>query len=178
MILQPNPWSCYPTALACCTGLDLGEILRVIGHDGSRVIQPEKPDPWCREAFLFEEIAFAAFSFGWALTRVYVDTLNRDGSRRPGFLNRPGGFLGVLDCKAIVEVQRGTEEDPRWHALIYDGRAGTIYDPLTGETRTLDGYESGPCWPISIVCIPSRIDTAGVFPIFRSARQRATARVA
>jgi hypothetical protein len=174
-MLQPNPWSCYPTALACCTGLDFDEIIRTIGHDGSEIIQPERGEPWGRAAFIWEEIAIAALRLGWAVTRVYADVANADGSRRAGELHGVCHILNAIRGRAIAEVQKGENQ---WHCLVYDGGPGTLYDPATGQRWTIDDYVDYPAWPIHLVDIPTRIADDQSAPITGSVYTRNLPRVA
>src|SRR5581483_7654199 len=69
---QPNPWSCYPTCVSIATGIEFDNLIDVIGHDGSKIVHPCLPPPFCHEAFVPTEIAFALLKFGYAC--VYIIT--------------------------------------------------------------------------------------------------------
>lgn len=51
LYLQPNLWSCLPTAFGMVLGLTPKEMFEAIGHDGSEIIWPGLDDPDCRRAF-------------------------------------------------------------------------------------------------------------------------------
>jgi len=53
---SPNRWSCLPTSFAMAADIPLSELLAEIGHDGSEIVDPGKPDPLCRRCFHPEEI--------------------------------------------------------------------------------------------------------------------------
>jgi hypothetical protein len=67
--VQPNKWSCFPTALAICLGVKVDDVILAIGHDGSAVIWPELEDPACRQGFHDQEILLAAEACGMSLVR-------------------------------------------------------------------------------------------------------------
>lgn len=56
LIIQPNHWTCLPTSVAMLLDKKLETVLDYIGHDGSEIAWPSKPEPQCRRAFHIQEI--------------------------------------------------------------------------------------------------------------------------
>ncbi|MEA1999814.1 MAG: hypothetical protein U9N61_10915 [Euryarchaeota archaeon] len=54
--LQPNEWSCLPTAFAMVLNKPVAKVIEDIGHDGSKIIFPEEPEPFCRRSFHIQEL--------------------------------------------------------------------------------------------------------------------------
>lgn len=54
--IQPNKWSCLPTAFAIALNLPVEEIIASIGHDGSEIIFPDLKEPYCRRSFHIQEL--------------------------------------------------------------------------------------------------------------------------
>lgn len=59
--VQPNNWSCLPTAFSTVTGIPLSNLLDEIGHDGSEIVFPNSPDPLSRKAFHPQECLIAIY---------------------------------------------------------------------------------------------------------------------
>lgn len=69
IVKQPNRWSCLPCAAAMATGQSFLDILELIGHDGSEMIDPEAGDPAGRRAFDVQEVIYALLR-GWDIKTV------------------------------------------------------------------------------------------------------------
>ena len=124
MIKQPNAWSCLPTAASILTGIPFDDIVKRIGHDGSRVVAPEKPDPWCREAFEPCELTKALLYHGWTTTHFHA-LLER--SRYPTIEE----WVFLLDgygWPVIITV----EKPMGMHAIAWRPQSGELIDPLHG----------------------------------------------
>lgn len=64
-LVQPNSWSCLPTAAAIMFNVSLDTLLRIIGHDGSLCLWPALPEPMCRRGFHPQEIIEAGIKLGY-----------------------------------------------------------------------------------------------------------------
>lgn len=53
---QPNEWSCLPTAFAMVLDIPVTEIFETLGHNGSEIIFPDEPEPYCRRSFHIQEL--------------------------------------------------------------------------------------------------------------------------
>jgi hypothetical protein len=62
-MIQPNAWSCLPTAFAIATGISLETLLQRIGHDGSSLLFNDASFPHDRRAFHVQEIIDALYDF-------------------------------------------------------------------------------------------------------------------
>lgn len=56
VLLQPNAWSCLPTAAAMVMGVLPKDVIDTIGHDGSEIIFPDEEEPFNRRGFHVQEI--------------------------------------------------------------------------------------------------------------------------
>lgn len=56
MMLQPNAWSCLPTAFAMVLQTTPKAIFEFLEHDGSDIIWPDLPEPLCRRSFHIQEM--------------------------------------------------------------------------------------------------------------------------
>lgn len=53
---QPNRWSCFLTAFAILIEKPVTELTKMLGHDGSEVLNENAPEPFCRRGFTIYEI--------------------------------------------------------------------------------------------------------------------------
>lgn len=54
--LQPNRWSCLPTAFAMILDRDVQDIFDFLGHDGSEILWEDLDEPLCRRSFHIQEM--------------------------------------------------------------------------------------------------------------------------
>lgn len=131
---QPNLWTCYPTAVSFLTGIPMPELMKAIGHDGSKVVKASQD--WMHEAFIYDEMAFALLRKGWALVKISASCVNENGELRTAYptmqtiMNR----LRNLKLNAVVVVQKPGRE----HALAWVSKDDAFYDPRTGELATAE----------------------------------------
>ena len=79
-----TPWSCYLDATVKCTGVHEGQLLSLIGHDGSEIIAPHLPEPFCRRGFHPYSVAIAMLNLGWVMSTIHpIIEEYRDGSAEP-----------------------------------------------------------------------------------------------
>jgi hypothetical protein len=57
---QPNSWSCVLTAFANALDIDQNELIKSLGHDGSKIIFPDHPDFYNRQGFDPREFVYYA----------------------------------------------------------------------------------------------------------------------
>lgn len=70
MNINPNKWSCLPTAFANVIGVPLGHLIQKIGHDGSEKIARWNGE---RRGFHSQELIDVLESMGWAVISIEVD---------------------------------------------------------------------------------------------------------
>ena len=76
---QPNRWSCLPTSFAMILDVDVNELIRKIGHDGSEILWPNLEEPYCRRAFHIEEIAMVCYGLGYYLVWFNIELTSNSG---------------------------------------------------------------------------------------------------
>lgn len=130
---QPNRWSCFPTAVAIVLGIEVDEIFKQLGHNGSEVCWPELDEPFCRRSFHQQEMVNVCFENGCGMISVSqklaIAPLGTDDLlyfENPMF----GRYVKYYNGVFTGRTQRNQP-----HALASYG--GDIIDPSTGM-KTLD----------------------------------------
>lgn len=59
-----KPWSCYLDAVVRLTGVHEGQLLSLIGHDGSEIVTELEP-PFCYRGFNPHIVGMALMDLGW-----------------------------------------------------------------------------------------------------------------
>jgi len=126
---RPEPWMCMPVSFAMAMGVSVTELLRGIGHDGSRLLFPNLPDPACRQGFHIQEFIRFALDNELAVTPVEVFPVlgSADGRQTHTILYPNNNWKVFAD---VIAASRGVIEGGgiRWgHMVAYDH--GRIYDP-------------------------------------------------
>jgi hypothetical protein len=126
MQVQPNRWSCVPTAFAMCLNLDVKDVITSIGHDGSEIVRPEMPEPRCRRAFLTQELYKICINNGKSVTpfhkklyRVDESTMIEVGSHED--------YINLLLDNNIGVICGSPKGKEIYHAVAWDGE--NILDP-------------------------------------------------
>lgn len=128
-IEQPNAWSCAVASLAMILDKEFDEVIEVIGHDGSKIIDPGKPEPLNRMTFSYAELALAALRFGYALTQVPLKLGYHTGEGVNEFWPSVEWLYSQLDGPCMICLESII---PGWqHQVVWDG-ADKIYDPKYG----------------------------------------------
>jgi len=162
--IQPNRWSCLPTAFAMAMGEPVKDIMDYLGHDGSEIIWPDLPEPKCRRAFHPQEIVMFAFMRGWAAIHfelnpqsVIIDLEEEFMRITDGLVNsdymvalntvekiKSGIYTTVVDIQALERliianrgVLVGTTNNGRDHAVAWECQK--IYDP-NGTTYPVEQF--------------------------------------
>lgn len=68
--IQPNKWSCLPTAFAMAIDVPVAKVIEDICHDGSKIIFPEYDDPFCRRSFHIQELTDICLKRGFAVVPI------------------------------------------------------------------------------------------------------------
>lgn len=148
---QPNSWSCIATAMAAVLDLDVTDVFRLVGHDGSQVMAAAGE----RRGFHVQEIVDVAWRLGCSVTR--IDFFPRSDGRPPWPIEFPGGnwprfrryvenSQGVLLCRTA---------SGKGHALVND--LGNIYDPSPGRAPfRYDELEQRELYPFSLLIVGQR----------------------
>jgi hypothetical protein len=96
------------------------ELIKVIGHDGSRKLWPELPEPNCYQGFHLTEVLFAALHFGFA--GVFSPTILYSQSTSSIFEVGIAGFDPVYRGVYICVNHSGNG-----HACAFNGPL--VFDP-------------------------------------------------
>lgn len=126
--VQPNVWSCLPTALAIVLGVPVQEIFDYLGHDGSQIFWPDLDDPWRRRSFHMQEMVDYCLSQNYALTMVspYLGLASKDADDVKIIENK------LMDhcTKYYNGILTGTVVGGLPHAIAW--RGGVAIDPASG----------------------------------------------
>ncbi len=138
---QPNRWSCLLTATAMVLETDQVQLMSVVGHDGSMILWPDKPEPLNRKAFHIEELQYAALQFGVILATFVPEFEYAPGGfgyRHQYSFEEPFGKIlallnGILVGSYIGQVGHG-------HAVAWNASERLIYDP-SGRRAQIDQFK-------------------------------------
>jgi hypothetical protein len=72
MQIAPNRWSCSLAAFAMALNTPLQKLIEELGHDGSQIVFPDLPEPYCRRAFHIQEFIKPCHDRGFAMVVVEV----------------------------------------------------------------------------------------------------------
>jgi len=136
--VNPNAWSCLPTAFANTLDLDLNAVLGLIGHDGSEITHAGLPEPLNRRGFHPQELIKLCLKGGFYVTRVelYPNAVATFKVPHTPKLYDIGGMdwfkenlynsYGVLECRTTAGVG---------HAMSYEGNGSNalVVDPAGGR---------------------------------------------
>lgn len=137
LLLQPNSWSCLPTAFAMCIDRTPKDIFDWLEHDGSKIIWPELPDPECRQGFTIEECIHYAIA-----DLIYPIVFWSDIMYAP----ERGGFQPFNPMEKIayyMQLKNGIvlcQGDKHGHAVAWNRSEQMVYDPK-GFKAPIDEYE-------------------------------------
>ncbi len=123
MQIQPNKWSCLPTAFANAADIPLSDLLDTIGHNGSAIVFPNLEEPYNRRSFHVIEVTSALLDMGIYCTPIIPDLT---------IMNRKDGksYNINMDLKPYLEQYSGVLIGTFFtnpHAVSYSN--GTIHDP-------------------------------------------------
>ena len=108
MILQPNGWSCVPAAFSMASGINVEDLIRATGHDGSAL-----REDGTRQGFSEHEMVDVLYVKGYAAICVWPDTHERVGK-----------WLSTHSCVLLGMV------DGKNHAVFWNHNDSLIFDPV------------------------------------------------
>lgn len=124
-------------SFAWASKIPVSEIIGHIGHDGSRIIWPNQPEPLCREGFHIQELIDVMLRYGFAVTPFEaVPTSKSVDWEIPHKVELPKDRIEqVIQGNSGVFV--GTTLKKIGHAIGW--RDNTIHDPA-GRIKTLEEF--------------------------------------
>ena len=132
MNLNPNSWSCLPTAFANVIEIPVGSFIAAIGHDGSA--QPfDPPFEEVRQGFHIQECIEVLDQYRFTATRIDLrPMLQAHEAGNPIKVNMMEGAEArlarhMLDCDGVIIGNLMPNDPPKGHAVSWVG--GTCYDP-------------------------------------------------
>lgn len=136
MILQPNKWSCLPTAFSYILDVSIEEIFRYLGHDGSEILWPHLPEPFCRRSFHTQEMIYFCNSLGF-----FVTPFEAAPQSAPQFDSKPFELNFEEELQKILfyedGVVTGESRKNMPHAIAW--KEGRVFDP-SGICDSLDNF--------------------------------------
>lgn len=132
MILQrsPNGWSCVPTAFAMCLEHKVEHLLTWLDHDGSEIIWPYLPEPYCRRGFHIQEMILIAHVLGFTCTPFEALPLSCPVGAKKPYEVQMGETPNDRMIKLLTDnwgVLTGIGKSGKPHAVAWDGFK--IHDP-------------------------------------------------
>ena len=134
---KPNRWSCLITAFAMVLDMDVHDLIKLVGHDGSTIMWPDLPEPQCRRAWHPQEIINAIWKLGFSTT-VFENRLIT--APMPGVTP----FQMYFDLNDYIQTTAGVA-GVNGHALAYQNNE--LFDPDTGR-RCINTYTINTLWVI------------------------------
>jgi|2_EtaG_2_1085320.scaffolds.fasta_scaffold00029_92 hypothetical protein len=133
--IQPNEWSCLPTACACLLQTQPNEVIEAIGHDGSEILFDGHGNECGKRGFHVDEI-FDVFIANLrfpvpieAEPQIHIDDLHWSVFGNPH--SRLNHYL-ENHCGILLGSHPDTDKP---HAVVWDGEQ--VYDPR------------GQCYPVA-----------------------------
>lgn len=133
--MQPNKWSCLPTAFAIALGVPVGEVIKTIGHDGSEIVFPGLTEPFCRRSFHIQELIDVCTHRNIGIIPVEIapisETIRRHTYKIPVLSDRIEYYL-----IKYTGVLTGIGASGKPHAVAWDGNM--VLDPNGGKYNVRD----------------------------------------
>lgn len=129
--IQPNSWSCLPTAFASILGVAVGDFIKLTGHNGSTKIWPDLPPPRCYRSWHIQELIEVTLdNFKYAITTIESQLASKPIEEVPEYVQYHGFYFKktIANCVGIVSV---TLHDGEGHAIIFE--KGKFYDTRLGK---------------------------------------------
>ncbi len=122
--IQPNNWSCLPTALAIILDEPLSSVIRAIGHDGSEIVWPNLSEPDNRRGFHVQEIIDITIQRDRSVALIEV---------MPLVINNP--YLHLLDLEAALD-----QYDLPKARVAFEMLKGRLHPCYKNTSRRLEEY--------------------------------------
>jgi hypothetical protein len=125
-----------PTAFAICLGIDVEDIFKWLGHDGSEIIYSDTPEPYCRRSFHPQELIDYCF-FEHDIHVMQIESeVQLSNAHNESIYKVPLQKWRIRKYfkQHNVSVLTGQVKDNRrWHAVARINEV--IYDPNGSKTQ-------------------------------------------
>lgn len=144
--LNPNGWSCLPTAFAMVLELPVEDIIKEIGHDGSEIYWPKLMPPYNRRGFHIQELLYLCYKLDYTVTPFAArpQLVSADRSDPKPILGHEKIIEEVMTDN--VGVLTGILESGVGHALAWDGYAAI--NPSDKKRGPLQNFQIQTFWRI------------------------------
>lgn len=134
---QPNSWSCFPTAFSYILGIDIVDLIKILGHDGSEKIWPQFNPPRCYRSWHIQELVKASLSLGYAVIQIDRVMCSAPSPNVQDYINPDIEYFywTIANSTGVLPVRTQKGEG---HALAYN--RNVLYDPATGHTTKIDNF--------------------------------------
>lgn len=135
---QPNSWSCFPTAFSYILGVDVADLITILGHDGSENLWPQFNPPRCYRGWHIQELVKASLSLGYAVIEISRVMSSAPSHNVPDYVNPDIEyfFWTLANSRGVLPV---VTQQGNGHALAYDHNI--LYDPATGLETSIKSFK-------------------------------------
>jgi len=124
MQIQPDRASCLVFAAAMAIDIKADELLSGIGHDGTEIIWPDCPIPFCFRGFHILEITRELWKRGWSVTQFDNEWWMGNDTDHVIRADRHFNLLRWVEgCKHNAILLNSH------HAVAWDSKSHRIFDP-------------------------------------------------
>ena len=118
--IQPNRASCLATAFAMCLDIDVGDIFKILGHDGTEIAFTNLEVPMCYRGFHSAELIHLAYIHSG---KIILEL--------PKSLDISHDYKDIKSFKPAYKIEKYLQNDivmtNGHHAIAWDGR--NVFDP-------------------------------------------------
>lgn len=152
MILQrtPKPWTCLAASFASALEIPYDLLIQRIGHDGSEIMHPTFPDPYCRRAFHIQEMIDVALEDGWLVTPIdAIPTYALHGRVTQGQfkMEKDPGLRMLKYLSEGFGILTGENMRGRPHAVVWD--RSQVHDPATMTSYSIQHFSIQTFWKLT-----------------------------
>jgi len=123
--MQPNGWSCLPVSFGMCLNIHPKDMFRLIGHDGSQILN-DLPEPYCRRAFHIQECIDICIQQLQFPVEIHAEWIIEVQDRIHKLVVPENRFMSYLALHTGVLVGQHNKKE---HAVAWDRESQKCFDP-------------------------------------------------
>ena len=133
---QPNAATCLVTSFAMVLNIPVAELMEQIGHDGLEILFPDLKPPYCYRGHHIQELIFACFERGYAVTPIEPIPVSSCGEQRYHHHDMVWWLEKTLLMRhgVLVGKIRAHEHSVAWDRV-------NCHDPATKMIYPIDRFE-------------------------------------